>query len=192
MSQVKCSSWRFFSFLILLGLCLLAMTEQTAEARRRGFFRRRAVFGRRCCSVPRRRAVPCCRRQPSQFARANNNNRFNRFDDFDRLALGRQAVDPFSSLALDPSGDLSRLAGLSQLADQNGMRRIGSSNIAVNSRGEFFEQLNQDVLTNDRPLVFNDGKILGGAVVPLRDDTLEQVRRLNAAGAFRSFGRRGF
>lgn len=190
MFQVKRLGWRFFSFTLLLSLCFLALTEQRAEARRGFFFRRRAFFGRRCCAVPKRRAVPCCRRQPSQFARPHNNNRFNRFDDFDRLALARQAVDPFSSLAIDPTGDLSRLAGLSEFAGRNGLRRIGSSNIAVNDRGEFFEQVNQDVLTNDRPLVFNDGKILGGAIVPLQNDTLEQVRQLNAAGAFRSFRRR--
>jgi hypothetical protein len=120
------------------------------------------------------------------------NRGFNNLNSFDRLALARQAVEPFPSLALDPSGDLSRLAGLTELGGQHGLRMIGSSNIAVNDRGEFFEQVDRNLLSTDRPLVFNDGKILGGAIVPLRDDTLEQVRQLNASGAFRSFGRRGF
>ena len=188
MAHVKSSQWKRISLLILLVFCFLGLFEKPAEARR-GFFRRRAVFGRRCCP-PRRRVVRCCGGQPRRVANFNNN--FNRFNDLDRLALARQAVDPFSSLTLDPSGDLSRLAGLAEIADRNGLRRIGASNIAVNGQGEFFEQVNSERLSTDRPLVFNDGKILGGAIVPLRDDTLEQVRQLNGEGAFRSFRRRGF
>lgn len=187
MSQWKNVSRRGYLFLILLVLSLFVFSEETAEARRRRGGFRRAVFGRRAQPAPRRRGV------------ARNFNRVNnfRFNDIDRLALARRAVDPFSNLALDPTGDLSRLAGLSGNLNGRGLRRIASSNIAVNDQGQFFEQFDSDLLSTDRPLVFNDGKILGGAIVPLRNDTLEQVRQLNAADAFRGlssrgFGRRGF
>jgi len=184
----KFLSGRKFSFLLILSLCILVLTEETAEARRGRFFRRRGpAFGRRFRPAPRRRMVRVNRGVNRGFNRG-----FNNLNGFDRLALAREAVDPFSSLALDPSGDLSRLAGLSGLGSQGGLRRIGTSNILVNAQGQFFETGDTEELSTDRPLVFNDGKILGGAIVPLRNDTLEQVRQLNAIGAFRGFGRRRF
>jgi len=176
--------FRFFSVFLILSLSILMLNEGKAEARFFGFFRRRAFFGRRVQPMPRRRVARCCGR-PSQFVKRPN--QFNRFNDFDRLALARRAVDPFSSLALDPTGDISRLGGLDSV---RGLHRIDGTNIAVDERGQFFEQFNNDVLSTDRPLVFNDGKILGGAVVPLRGDTLEQVRLLNASEALRFVGRR--
>jgi len=178
---------KFFLLVLILSLSVLFLTEENAEARRRGFFRRRVFFGKKFRPMPSRRAVRCCRRQNSFAGAPHQRNRFNRFDEFDRLALARQAVDPFSSLALDPTGDISRLGGLDGI---QGLRRIDGTNIAFNGRGEFFEQFNNDFNSTDRPLIFNDGKILGGAVVPLRDDTLEQVRLLNASRSLRFLGRR--
>ena len=181
------SKKKFYFVVVILSLFVLMLTEENAEARRRGFFRRRVFFGKRFRPMPARRAVRCCKR-PNQIAGVPHQNyRFNRFNDFDQLALARQAVDPFSSLALDPTGDISRLGGLDGV---RGLQRIDGTNIAFNNRGEFFEQFNNDFVSTDRPLVFNDGKILGGAVVPLRDDTLEQVRLLNASRSLRFIRRR--
>lgn len=186
MSAVKRERGRGFILFIVLSLVFTVLTENRAEAFlfRRGLVRRRCCFGRRFNPAPRRRMARCCGR-PSRSGGFNPH--FNQFNNFSRDALARQAVDPFSNLALDPSGDLSRLAGL---GGGRGLRLIGKSNLAVNDRGEFFEEVDRNNLSVDRPLVFNDGKILGGAVVPLRNDTLEQVRQFNASGALRGFHRR--
>ncbi len=185
MSRIQNSRCKGFSLILILSLVFFMLSEERAEARgRRGSLLRRAFFGREFKPASKRKGARCCSRA-NRLGR--DKQKFNRFDDFDRLALARQAVDPFSSLALDPTGDISRLGGLEGLRE---LQRIGTSNIAVNERGEFFEQLNSDSLSTDRPLIFNDGKILGGSVVPLRDDTLEQVRLLNASNSLRFLGRR--
>jgi hypothetical protein len=186
MSAVKRERAHWFSLFLMLAMVFTVVTENRAEAFlfRRGMFRRRCCFGRRFNPAPRRRVARCCGR-PSRGGGFNPH--FNQFNNFGRDALARQAVDPFSNLALDPSGDLSRLAGL---GGGRGLRMIGNSNLAVNERGEFFEQVDRTNLSTDRPLIFNDGKILGGAVVPLRNDTLEQVRQFNASGALNAFHRR--
>lgn len=195
MQTMKPRRAKLFYILILCTLFFSFMTEQTAEASRRGRGRggRGSFFGRR--GNPSRAKGRKCQsgcRQRQEVARSGNRqvgnrSQINGLNNLDREALGRQAVDPFSSLSLDPTGELSRLAGAT---DRNGLQRINGTNIAVNDQGEFFEQQNNRALNNDRPLVFNDGKILGGAIIPLSDDTLEQVRQGNESGAFRRLGLR--
>ncbi len=182
MQTMKPRRAKLFYILILCTLFFSFITEQTAEASRRGRGRggRGFFFGRRG-NPSRGKARQSGNRQ------VGNRSQINRLNNLDREALGRQAVDPFSSLSLDPTGELSRLAGAT---DRNGLQRINGTNIAVNDQGEFFEQQNNRALNNDRPLVFNDGKILGGAIIPLSDDTLEQVRQGNESGAFRRLGLR--
>ena len=169
----------FISLFVVLTLVLAVLTENSAEAarRRRGLFFRRAVFGKRFVPAPRRRIA----------SRVGFNNRavqrFNNYNDLDVEALGRVAVDPFSTFSSDPLRGLGRFSSF----NRGDLRLIGNSNIAFDGRGRFFEQVDPRLLNEDRPLVFKDGKILGGATVPLRDDTLEQVRILNASGALSDF-----
>ncbi|MFM8313990.1 MAG: hypothetical protein ACKOA8_06860 [Deltaproteobacteria bacterium] len=174
---VKTIHW--LSWVVILTILVTMVSENSAEAarRRRGLFFRRAAFGKRFIPAPRRRIA-------SRVGFSSRGvQRFNNFNNLDVEALGRIAVDPFSTFSVDPLRGLGRFSSF----NRGDLRLLGNSNIAFDGRGRFFEQLDPRLLTDDRPLVFKDGKILGGATVPLRDDTLEQVRILNASGALVDF-----
>lgn len=175
--------WLFLVVLILGELLFIQEAEARRKNSQRGVSQRRVAFGGKIRREPRRVAFSRSRRIGKrvgnrQVVLFDARNRRNDFDFFQRSRFsldGSQVFDPVSSVALggDPLVDELRLRVL-----------VGRSNIAVDRFGRFFEQVPNRSLSVDRPLIFRDGKILGGAILPVRGDTLEQIRLFNLERGF--------
>ncbi len=162
-------------FFLLLVLVLDLSTAENAEARRRIFGRRNRGVSRRVCRNVNRNF----NRNLNRFASSNgffNNRNFNRFNnDFraninDPFALGRVPADILSSLTLDPTGSLQRLAI--------------APNIGVDRNGRFFELDGLNSLAVRQPLQFSNGQFFGGLNSSVNQDTLLQMQLVNQSGNF--------
>lgn len=168
------------AFFLLLVLVLDLCMAEDAEARRR-------IFGRRNRGVAARSNRNNFRgfnaRAFNKFAFNNGGflnpnfrrfNGFNRFDDRvninDPFGLARVPADILSSVALDPTGSLQRLAI--------------APNIGVDRNGQFFELNGLNSLAVRQPLAFSNGQFFGGQVSQVNADTLLQMQLVNQSGNF--------
>jgi hypothetical protein len=157
------SAKRFVSFFLLLFVfgIFIETYENVAEARGRG-----RAFGRQARSGGGRRRVRQAR------VRRNNGGQRRVVRNNDIFGLDIQPVNAFSNLALDPTGDLQRLALF--------------NNIAINRNGQLFELNNGNILDPRQQLLLNGNQVFGGVNFGLQNDTINQLQLLNALGDFRT------
>ncbi len=176
--MVKVQRGRKAVLFLLIFSILHVLVLESAEARRR-------AFGRRGRGVAVNR-VGNRNRFVNDFVFANggfnflNLNNFSAFSNFrrndervninDPFGLGRQPRDVLSSLNVDPTGALQRLAI--------------APNIGVDNQGRFFELNGINSFGIRQQLNYSNGQFFGGQLQSVSPETQFQMQQINRTGNF--------